>query len=266
MGVTEQPTETAGSISKPAKELLWADIGEKLGLSVSSMRSIRQRFGGLLGIPASNKVPENLLGAISFIVTLRRRGIPDDQIEKQLKQSKVGEGWPEEVLSRMEHENAAFLTPLAAAETARRSAQQEPCFQVGFAQARGRRSKSDERNKTFHATPSANDGASPVEALEVESDSGQVSKDDSMFGAREEWSIPEDTRISQREPIREMILDLRREICTHVVSEREEIERLHQVIQNLVWQVRDLRYALLMASSRKDRKRGYRGISRLLSR
>ena len=67
-------------------------------------------------------------------------------------------------------------------------------------------------------------------------------------------------------PVKDMILDLRREICSSTISEREQIQRLTQVIEVLIREVRDLRYALIMASSRKDRKKGLRGLSRLLTR
>lgn len=64
---------------------------------------------------------------------------------------------------------------------------------------------------------------------------------------------------------RELVMDLRREICTHTVEERELMYRMNQLLQNLILEVRDLRYAFVLASSRKDRKRGRRSLSRLLS-
>ncbi len=64
--------------------------------------------------------------------------------------------------------------------------------------------------------------------------------------------------------VQDMVLDLRREICTNTVSEMEQIHRLALVVERLIAEVRDLRYALVMAASRKDRKKGLKGLSRLL--
>ena len=65
--------------------------------------------------------------------------------------------------------------------------------------------------------------------------------------------------------LREILLDLRREIATGAVSERELVLHLMQQVRRLTLEVRDLRYAFLLASSRKDRKKGIKAISRLLS-
>lgn len=65
-------------------------------------------------------------------------------------------------------------------------------------------------------------------------------------------------------PVREMILELRREFQRHVSAERQDILRLNEALRRLSLEVRDLRYALLLAFSRKDRKKGKKGISNLL--
>lgn len=85
---------------------------------------------------------------------------------------------------------------------------------------------------------------------------------DSWLGCLDE--IVQDSKREPVSSVQDMILDLRREICTNTVSEREQIQRLTQVIERLIIEVRDLRYALIMASSRKDRKKGHKGLSRLL--
>ncbi len=65
--------------------------------------------------------------------------------------------------------------------------------------------------------------------------------------------------------LQDMILDLRREICANTVSEEQQILRLTQAVERLIAEVRNLRYALVMAASRKDRKKGFKGLSRLLT-
>lgn len=73
--------------------------------------------------------------------------------------------------------------------------------------------------------------------------------------------------VSESKPpisFQDMVLDLRREICTNTVSEIEQMHKLVQTIERLIAEVRDLRYALVLAASRKDRKKGFKGFSRLL--
>ncbi len=64
--------------------------------------------------------------------------------------------------------------------------------------------------------------------------------------------------------IKEMILDLRREIRSHFARQRADILRLDQGVRKLSLEVRDMRYALMLGFSRRDRKRGKKGISNLL--
>jgi hypothetical protein len=65
--------------------------------------------------------------------------------------------------------------------------------------------------------------------------------------------------------IRTLILDLRAEISERDIGQRELMLRTLETLQKLKLEVRDLRYALLLATSRKDRRRGLRWVSRLLN-
>ena len=189
-------------------DLFWADVGDNLGMTVPEMRAIRAAFGDLLRLGAGNRVPIDLMPVIALIHQFRQRGLADAEIERRLLESRVGDSWPEEVLSRMQV--AVTATPLLAPET------------------------------------------------------GQIPVLDGASGAPSLYLVkpgPETTEATARE----LVMDLRREICTHTVEERELLHRMNQLLQNLILEVRDLRYAFLLASSRKDRKRGKRGISHLLS-
>ncbi|MGE5578590.1 MAG: hypothetical protein ACM3WU_00980 [Bacillota bacterium] len=190
-------------------ELLWADIGETLGLTVPEMRGLRNTFGELLGLTGRNRVPEELVPVIALIHRLRQRGVPDSDIERELRESRVGDSWPEAVLARMQ--TAATVAAVA---------REAPAY---------------------------------VEERDLPQDPP------ALYVVRP--SSPETTEATARE----LVIDLRREICTHTVEERELLHRMNQLLQTLILEVRDLRYAFLLASSRKDRKRGKKSISRLLS-
>jgi len=208
-------------------ELMWADLGERLSLTVTEMRSIRTAFGNLLGLNVVRKVPESLVPVIVLIVQLRQRGVPDPEIERRLREARVGDSWPEKALSRMQA--AATASPRREDERTAPEARGEQAPQKA---------------------------AQPVLTL-VKLGSAQETADapDAHYLAP---TVPERTA-------REMVMDLRREICTHGVEERELLHRMNQLLQNLSLEVRDLRWAFILASSRKDRKRGRRGITRLLS-
>ncbi len=206
-------------------ELLWADVGDSLGLTVPEMRAIRTAFGDLLGLGTSKKVPADLVPVIALVHQLRQRGLDDSEIERRLKESRVGDGWPEEVLARMQV--AATAEPIAPEPQEAPPVAQKPASPPALYLVRPGTGTAD--TTAIDLAPDA-----PVE------------------------TIPEATA-------RELVTDLRREICTHTVEERELLHRMNQLLQNLILEVRDLRYAFLLASSRKDRKRGKRGISRLLS-
>ncbi|HHX10283.1 MAG TPA: hypothetical protein GX729_02745 [Firmicutes bacterium] len=112
------------------------------------------------------------------------------------------------------------------------------------------------RIKDQVASSATSEFASEIEILELRDDSGR-----SWLGCLED--ILGDGKCETS--VQDMILDLRREICTNAISEKEQIQRLTQVVERLVAEVRQLRYALVMAASRKDRKKGLRGLSRLLN-
>ena len=189
-------------------DLLWADIGESLGMTVPEMRALRSAFGGVLGLGSGNRVPEDLVPVVSLIRRMQLQGVLDSDIEKQLRESRVGDAWPEAVLARMQ--TAATAVPLPPPPA---PATEEPVI------------------------------PGPTLYLVKPGQSGEIAE----------------------ATAREMVMDLRREICTHTVEERELLHRMNQLLQNLILEVRDLRYAFLIASSRKDRNKGKRSISRLLS-
>lgn len=201
-------------------DLLWADLGETLGMTVPEMRSVRNTFGDLLGLTGRNRVPQDLVPVIALIHRLRQRGVPDADIERELKESRVGGSWPEAVLARMQ-----------AAATASAVVRETPVV----------------------------DKEAPVEEAPTHEETRAPSSPPTLYLVKP--SYPETTEATARE----LVTDLRREICTHTVEERELLHRMNQLLQTLILEVRDLRYAFLLATSRKDRKRGIKSISRLLS-
>lgn len=200
--------ETRPVPSKPGTpEILWADVGERLGLNVAALRNLRTTFSSALRLDNSRTVRESIVPVLAHIESLRQQGIPDDEIRDRIGELPKGREWPEEVLARMEE---------AATATARVALPPLP--------------------------PAAGSAMEPRQA-------GSMGLADASVDAS----------------IREMVFDLRRDITTSTVSERELLHHLMQCVQRLTLEVRDLRYAFLLASSRKDRKKGIRAISRLLS-
>lgn len=191
-------------------KVFWSDVGNSLGLSKSTMKDINKKFGHLLGVTPSNKVPKSSLRAISMIATMQEQGMSDDEIREALVNSKSQSGWPDIVLNRIQEQAAPSATPAALQEI---------------------------------TTVSETANHSWLGCLDT---------------------IVQSNNRESALSVQDMILDLRREICTNTISEREQIQRLTQVIERLIIEVRDLKYALIMASSRKDRKKGRKGLSRLL--
>src|SRR5690554_766242 len=88
-------------------EIIWAEVGERLGLTVSVMRTIRTEFGPILGIEGRT-VSENQLPIIQEIASLLKDGLSAEQIVERVKSSSVSD-WTEQVLSRMEQASAVSL-------------------------------------------------------------------------------------------------------------------------------------------------------------
>ncbi len=213
----ELPIEANYSINPEHKDynieeqddLLWADVGEKLNLTVKQMRSLRGDFGELLGLEDRRGVPEYLVPAIAFISRERQSGTPDSKIRTYLQHAKTKKAWPEEVLSRMETASAAAIPKPA----------------------------------------EAGEKLATVTSLLLKS-------------AAKTSGIDDDA--SSDSSYREMLLDLRREMRAHITAQRADLLRLDETVRKLSLEVRDMRYALLIAFTRKDRKRGKKGISNLL--
>jgi hypothetical protein len=197
-------------------QILWADVGERLGATVTELRSLRGAFGDLLGLGPGKTVSESIVPVLEHIQTLRREGVPDEEIRQRIVSLSGEPGWPEAVLARMQ-------AAAAVSET------------VSEAQDRG--------SASLLQVASLSAGEQPHE------------KDAGVASPR---SIPQDT-------VREMVFDLRREMAMNTHSERELLLNLTQCVRKLALEVRDLRYAFLLASSRKDRKKGVKTLSRLLS-
>ncbi len=203
-------------------DLLWADIGEMLQLTVAEMRDLRSTFGEVLGLGSTRSVPRPLVPAIEYIVKERRDGTPDLEISKRLKGTKETRSWPEQVLARMEAASTETAPPLPA------------------------------------ATHSTREGAAGTPA-EIASDS-KTAPDTAITYFPDQLSSPHEEDL----PVREMIQELRSEIQRRFAAERQDLLRLDQALRRLSLEVRDMRYALLLAFSRRDRKRGKKGISNLL--
>lgn len=172
--------------------LIWADVGERLGLTVEEIRGIDRTFRDYLGL-SPRQIPERLLPVIRFIAALRRQGMPDTDIQNRLDGIRGDNSWPDDILTRMATEPVSMQVPDAVSESVPEPADEPP------------------------------------EAL---------------------W--------------RRMFMDLRCEMEHLAVSEREILHRMNQNLQRLTAEIRDLRYALLLSSSRRNRKRGKRDISGLL--
>jgi|GEM_PF-856992 len=228
-----------------AKELLWADVGERLNLSVKEMRSIRTAFADLLGFGMSKTVSEELLPAIQFVANRRKEGADDDQIRQELRSFKDNRGWPEEVLSRMkeaESEAAATKVPAAAPALDREGTEEPPEQAV---------TRSNESPET----------ASPRPKLYLV---GGKPAGHPLARAREQEEPDADSEEDPSYAVREIAADLRRDLYSLLAAQREDILRLEQCVRKLALEVRDMRYALILGFTRKDRKKGHKGISNLL--
>ncbi|NLA61127.1 MAG: hypothetical protein GX863_08590 [Firmicutes bacterium] len=206
-GEVKTPVETKPTGQDP--QILWADVGERLGVTVTELRGLRTAFGDLLGLGPGRTVSESMVPILGHIQALRREGVPDEEIRQEIAGLSGEPGWPEIVLTRMQAASSASEAIRVALEPAASVSICEP----------------PPEEQPHKATPQA---------------------------------IPQDT-------VREMVFDLRREIAMNTHSDRELMLHLTQCVRKLALEVRDLRYAFLLASSRKDRKKGVKALSRLLS-
>ncbi len=237
------PTEDAR-----ARELLWADVGERLNLSVKEMRSIRTAFADVLGFGMSKAVSESLLPAIEFVARRRKEGAVDDEIRQELRSAKSAGSWPEEVLSRMKQTETQTA---ATASAACPPALTEP--ETGRLPEEGRFPEVWPPITGFRLIePSV--WARTETNLEAQT---QIAETEA---AETETAETEDAE----KALRQVISDLRRELYTHLAAEREDVLRLEQCIRKLAIEVRDMRYALMLGFTRRDRKKGHKGVSSLL--
>ncbi len=173
--------------------LIWADVGEILGLEVEEIREIDRQFKDYLNLE-SKEIPASMLPVISFIANSYREGLTVSEIIEKLEGAKDEDSWPDDILSRMTKETAA---------TGAIQVEHEPLFEI----------LSDDPERVV-------------------------------------W--------------RKMIVDLRYEMEHLATVEREILHRINFNLQRLAQEIRELRYAILISSSRKSRKKGKRSTSSLL--
>ena len=70
-------------------KILWADVGEKLDLSIDMMKKIRAEYGKILGLTGSRKVARRLLPVIHNIAGFIRDGMSREEIEKKIFVSRI---------------------------------------------------------------------------------------------------------------------------------------------------------------------------------
>lgn len=243
---------TALSEDGRTRELLWADVGEKLNLSVREMRSLRTAFADVLGFGMSKGVSESLVPAIEFVARRRKEGADDDQIRQELMSAKSDRSWPEEVLSRMgQAESQTAATDSVAClsafpESAMEASPEEGTPMMNPPRARLLLIEGGARGDKREACPLAENGSGFEPETEV--------------ALRHENAESE----TAEKALKDVIADLRRELNTHFAAEREDILRLEQCVRKLAIEVRDMRYALMLGFTRRDRKKGHKGVSNLL--
>lgn len=213
-------------------DILWADVGERLNLSVREMRGIRSAFGDVLGLGLSKELPEHMLPAIDYVAKRRKEQASDDDIRQELSSSKRDLGWPEEVLSRMDSiETATTAEEQIAATT------------------------------TLDGDPVITD---EVERIWAEYSETSSSRPRLFLIGGETGSTTDEKESGETLDESQVLTDLRMELHTHLASQREDILRLELAIRKLSMEVRDMRYALMLGFTRRDRKKGYKGMSNLL--
>lgn len=211
-------------------DILWADVGERLHLSVREMRGIRSAFGDILGLGLSKELPEHMLPAIEYVARRRKEKASDDEIRQELHLSKSDLGWPEEVLSRMDAVESTTKNQVAATTT----------------------SESDPE-----MADEAEEGS--IENPELSAARPRLFLIGGKEGSEAAPDVKDETTTESQ-----ALADLRMEFHTHLSAQREDILRLEQSIRKLSIEVRDMRYALMLGFTRRDRKKGYKGMSNLL--
>lgn len=194
-------------MAEQPEAILWADVGDRLGIGVATLRELRASFGDALGLPGGRTVREDVVPALAKILILRERGEGDEEIQRRLRDDPaLGDvspraDWPEVILDRMgdsgtESEGHELPEELPADRSPRWE-----LYRTG---------SEDEEEKGDY------------------------------------WMI-------------------HRLLSTEARKDREILYMVLESIQRLTLEVRDLRYALLISTSRKDRKKGIKSVSRLLS-
>lgn len=241
-------------------DLIWAEVGERLNLTKTEMRAIRTTFGDTLGLQTLGKVPEHLVPVIGAIAQLRRAGVPDQEINRRLKEANSGGGWPEEVLARMQ--TAACVVPRSneGVVEARRHLGREIAPSPATLDA-------SLPDPGVQHEPTAPQSGSMLEVEPVPESGKRPVLPPASHGPEvlPEADLSHDDCAVPTLAVRNMITSLRTEICSQAVEQREILHRMNQLLQDLVLEVRDLRWAIILSSSRKERKRGNRTITKLLS-
>lgn len=240
-------------------EILWADVREKLGISVSTLRSIRQRFGSLLGLSGTKKVSSKVIPTIQLINSLRNSGVEDHEIEKELLKGRDEEGWPDEILRRIQSR---------ASGNGQDSESFKPYVEVQgnlYPESENASLKAASLDEVIQAGREA----APSATYQLYSSLERSEKEDTLHENGEPL-LPSELSVLSADQgkvdirILNMFLDLRREMATHEYSQKAEIQRLHCTIEKLYQEVRSLRYALILSEGRKKRKSGSKSGLRLL--
>lgn len=198
-------------------KILWADVGEKLDLSIDMMKKIRAEYGKILGLTGSRKVARRLLPVIHNIAGFIRDGMSREEIEKKIfcVQDQVASTAHEPlVIPELLVDTTEFLK---------------------------------QNNEVAHHDPCSKRKESGTTKLVGEISAVLELAGDNMFS------------------IEENINDVKAQVNYNAACQRESIARLTLAVQRLTQEVRDLRYCMVLAATRRDRKRGYSGLSSLLS-
>ena len=85
----------SGNTYTDANKILWADIGERLGLDKNALRDFRKTFSDVLGLDVSHpSVSPDMVPVLERVQFVRQQGIPDDMIRENVSQLTEEAGWP----------------------------------------------------------------------------------------------------------------------------------------------------------------------------